>query len=308
MIDAREVAPLAATENMYENKWNQSRIGWKAMAVPGELHGLRTEFERFGSGAVSWATLLQPTIDLLEEGYPTSHAFAKALNQNEQQIRNEPTMRMFINPQTNRVFQPGEQIKTRQNLLETIRLLANSTNPIYDFYEGEIAKRVVKEFKTNGGIITAEDLKNYRSIVHDSSQLIYTNLKDGRVVCGPPPPSGSAVAQAILNVMDGFEYNMKSFDDIATLYHHFIESSKFSYAARSWLGDPKFVSNATDIAKNITSKQWAEWVRSKITDTTHPDDYYGGSFEAPPQDHGTTHVSIVDSLGNAVSVTSTINL
>ncbi|CAI2308072.1 unnamed protein product [Caenorhabditis sp. 36 PRJEB53466] len=308
VIDAREVAPLAATEEMYRNKWNESRVGWKAMAVPGELHGLRTEYERFGSGGVAWAQLLQPTIDLLAEGYPTSHALAKALNQNEEQIRREPTLKRFINPETNKIFQPGEQIKTRQNLLETFRILANSSDPIHEFYEGEIAKKVVEEFTANGGIITAEDLKSYRSIVHGSSEVIYTKLKAGRAVCGPPPPSGSAVAQAILNAMDGFEYNMKSFGDIATLYHHFLEASKFSYAARSWLGDPKFVSNATEIAKNITSKEWAEWVRSKITDRTHPDDYYGGSFEAPPQDHGTTHVSIIDAQGNAVSVTSTINL
>ncbi|CDK13482.1 Gamma-glutamyltranspeptidase 1 [Caenorhabditis elegans] len=308
VIDAREIAPLAATEEMYRDKWNQSRIGWKAIAVPGELHGLRTEFERFGSGKVEWRQLLKPTIDLLAEGYPTSHALAKALNQNEHQIRAEPTMKNFINPETQRVFQPGEQIKTRQNLLETFRLLANSTDPIADFYTGRLAEQLAKEFEANGGIIRLQDFKNYKSIVHDSKNVIYTKLKNGRGVCGPPPPSGSAVAQAILNVMDGFEYNMKSFNEIATLYHHFLESSKFSYAARSWLGDPQFVANATEIAKNITSKEWADWVRSKITDTTHPDDYYGGSFEAPPQDHGTTHVSIIDADGNAVSVTSTINL
>ncbi|EFO98317.1 hypothetical protein CRE_20981 [Caenorhabditis remanei] len=270
--------------------------------------GLRTAFEKFGSGKVEWRHLLKPTIDLLVEGYPTSHALAKALNQNEAQIRAEPTMKNFINPETGRVFQPGEQIKTRQNLLETMRLLANSSDPIREFYEGKIMENLVKEFRENGGIITAEDFKNYRSIIHASENVIYTKLKNGRAVCGAPPPSGSAVAQAILNVMDGFEYDMKSFSDIATLYHHFLESSKFSYAARSWLGDPSFVANATAIARNITSKGWADWVRSKITDETHPDDYYGGSFEAPPVDHGTTHVSIIDALGNAVSVTSTINL
>ncbi|KAF1771390.1 hypothetical protein GCK72_003216 [Caenorhabditis remanei] len=308
VIDAREVAPLAATEDMYRDKWNQSRIGWKAIAVPGELHGLRTAFEKFGSGKVEWRHLLKPTIDLLVEGYPTSHALAKALNQNEAQIRAEPTMKNFINPETGRVFQPGEQIKTRQNLLETIRLLANSSDPIKEFYEGKIMENLVKEFRENGGIITSQDFKNYRSIIHSTENVIYTKLKNGRAVCGAPPPSGSAVAQAILNVMDGFEYDMKSFSDIATLYHHFLESSKFSYAARSWLGDPSFVANATAIARNITSKGWADWVRTKITDETHPDDYYGGSFEAPPVDHGTTHVSIIDALGNAVSVTSTINL
>ncbi|KAK6047578.1 gamma-glutamyltranspeptidase [Cooperia oncophora] len=196
-----------------------------------------------------------------------------------------------------------------------------------------MAREMAKEFEQYGGIITEADFSEYRSIVVPHSGVIYTNLKNGRVVCGPPPPSGSAVAQAILNVMDGwervglgrssvcrllltdflfrYEYDMKSFKDVARLHHHFIESSKFAmiherYAARTWLGDPAFVDNATAIAHNITSKKWAEWV--KITEETHPDEYYGGSLEAPAIDHGTTHISVIDSQGNAVSVTSTINL
>lgn len=308
VVDAREVAPLAATENMYKDRWNDSRVGWRALAVPGELHGLRTAFEQFGSGAVTWQSLIEPTIQLLEEGYPTSHALARSLKEKEQRILKEPTMKEFVNPATGRVYRAGEQIKTRKNLAETFRRLANSTDPIKEFYEGPMAKQMVEEFKKYGGIITEEDLKQYRSIVHPSNRVIYTDLKNGRKVCGPPPPSGAAVAQAILNVMDGYKYNMKSFDEIATLYHHFIEASKFSYAARSWLSDPAFVPNATEIARNITTKEWATWIRSKITDTAHDDAYYGGTFESAPVDHGTTHVSIVDQNGNAVSVTSTINL
>ncbi|CAB3408858.1 unnamed protein product [Caenorhabditis bovis] len=308
VVDAREVAPLAATERMYVGKWNESRVGWRAIAVPGELHGLRTAFDRFGSRAVLWDALLKPTIEILEEGYPTSHALAKALKQYEEIIKKEPTMKQFVNPKTGKVYMPGEQIQTRKNLLETFKRLANSSDPIAEFYDGKMSREMVAEFRRNGGILTLDDFKSYASIVHDSSEVIYTQLKNGRIACGPPPPSGSAVAQAILNVMDGFEYNMKSFDDIANLYHHFIEASKFSYAARSWLGDPKFVANATQIAKNITTKQWAENVRSKITETTHDDSYYGGSFEAPPQDHGTAHISVIDADGNAVSITTTINL
>ncbi|VDO64075.1 unnamed protein product [Heligmosomoides polygyrus] len=283
-------------------------LGWKAVAVPGELHGLWTSFEKFGSGKVLWNSLVQPTIELLEEGFPTSHALARALEKKAQGIAKEPTMKEFLNPATGKVYGVGEQIKTRTLLLRTLRHLANSTNPVQDFYEGDMAREMAGEFQRFGGILTEQDFAAYRSVVIPHSGVIYTNLRNDRVVCGPPPPSGSAVAQAILNVMDGFKYNMKSFPDVARLYHHFIESSKFAYAARSWLGDPAFVANATDIALNITSPEWAEWVRSLITEEAHPDEYYGGSFEAPAEDHGTTHISVIDCHGNAVSVTSTINL
>ncbi|EYB82326.1 hypothetical protein Y032_0362g3508 [Ancylostoma ceylanicum] len=300
VIDAREVAPKAATETMYEGRWNESRTGWRAVAVPGELHGLWTEFEKYGSGKISWKSLVQPTIDLLEEGFPTSHALAKALAGKAQYIAGESTMKDFINPKTGNVYRNGEQIKTRNSFLNTLRRLANTSNPIQEFYEGEMAREMASEFKRFGGILTEADFASYRSLVIPSSDVIYTSLKNDRVICGPPPPSGSAIAQAILNIMDGYKYDMKKFEDVSLLYHHFIESSKFAFAARRWLGDPAFVHNATDIARNITTKEWAEW--------THPDEYYGGSLLAPPQDHGTTHISVVDSHGNAVSVTSTINM
>ncbi|KAK5986117.1 hypothetical protein GCK32_020919 [Trichostrongylus colubriformis] len=92
-----------------------------------------------------------------------------------------------------------------------------------------MAHEMVREFKQFGGILTEADFSEYRSILVPHSKVVYTNLRDGRVVCGPPPPSGSAVAQAILNIMDGYEYNMKSFQDIARFHHHFIESSKFAW-------------------------------------------------------------------------------
>ncbi|VDM76620.1 unnamed protein product [Strongylus vulgaris] len=196
--------------------------------------------------------------------------------------------------------------------MNTLRRLANTTDPLQEFYKGAMAQEMASEFQRYGGILTKEDFASYQSLVVPSSDVIYTNLRNGRVICGPPPPSASAVTQAILSVMDGYKYNMKKADDISLLYHHFIESSKFAYAARSWLGDPAFVHNATDTARNITTKEWAEWVRhcfrSLITEEAHSDDYYGGSFLTPPQDHGTTHISVIDSQGNAVAVTSTINL
>lgn len=107
-----------------------------------------------------------------------------------------------------------------------------------------------------------------------------------------------------------FRYNLSNlttFDDYTQLFHRFIEASKFAYGARSALGDMGFVKNASEIARNITSARWAEKIRKLIKDQAQPDAYYGGSFQVPP-DHGTTSISVVDKKGNAVAVTSTINL
>ncbi|WKX90040.1 hypothetical protein Q1695_009126 [Nippostrongylus brasiliensis] len=150
VIDAREIAPNASTEDMYEGRWNESRIGWRAVAVPGELHGLWTEYEKFGSKKLSWNSLVQPTIELLDEGFPTSHALAKALAYQAEYIAGEPTMKEFLNPKTGKVYRSGEQIKTRTSLLRTLRHLANSSDPLHEFYKGDMASEMAREFQRFG--------------------------------------------------------------------------------------------------------------------------------------------------------------
>uniref|UniRef100_A0A0N4Z0Z3 Gamma-glutamyltranspeptidase 1 n=1 Tax=Parastrongyloides trichosuri TaxID=131310 RepID=A0A0N4Z0Z3_PARTI len=309
VIDARETAPGLSNETMYNDRWDDSKIGWLAVAVPGEIHGMYTAFKKFGSGKVSWKNLVDPTIELLKEGFPTSHALARAFKDNEDWIKMESTMKDFINPETGEIFKVGEQIKTRKNLLKTFEIISNSSDPIETFYNSSFTDLLVEEFKKNNGIMTKNDFVNYKSILRSDSSIVYTSLKNDRMICGPPPPSGSAVTQAILSIMDGYTFDsISSINDYTNLFHHFIESSKFAYAARSSLGDMDYNKNASTIAKNITSYEWAKDVRRRITHTTHDDNYYGGNFEITPEDHGTSHISIIDSEGNAVSVTSTINL
>ncbi|KAI6203633.1 Gamma-glutamyltransferase [Aphelenchoides besseyi] len=310
VIDAREVAPLSATKEMFRNRWNLAQKGWLAVAVPGELHGLYTAYENFGSKKVSWRSLIEPTIQLMEEGYPTSHALANVLRVYEQQILAEPTLRShFVNPQTNQVYKAGEQITTRNNFIETLKTLANANDPIFEFYNGTMTEKMVNEFQHNGGIITLEDFRSYRSIIRSNESTIYSNLGNGIHSCGPPPPSGAAVSMAILNLLRDVVGNSSenSADSNVEFFHRFIEASKFAYAQRSALGDIDFFPEAFGIAKNITSESWAAIIRKLITDEAHPDEYYGGHFSFRP-DHGTSHISIIDQFGNAVSVTSTINL
>ncbi|CAJ0933157.1 unnamed protein product, partial [Mesorhabditis belari] len=307
-IDAREVAPAAATEDMYVGKWNDSEYGWRAVAVPSELHGLWTAYEQFGSGKVPWNRLIEPTVQLLTDGVPVSSHMQIALQEYAFWITKEPTMKEFVNPDTGDVYTTGDQVK-RLKLAETLRRIASESDPIKFFYDSdELTQPMVDEFQKNGGLLTRDDFRNYKSIVYSEKEMMVTTLPSGRKICGPPPPSSAAVAVGILQIMDQYKNSLEDFDSIDLFLHRFIESAKFAYSGRTWLGDPKFVTNATEIARNLTTRQWADWARSRITDKAHDNAYYGGSYAVPPPDHGTTHLSVIDKLGNAVSITSTINI
>ncbi|CAJ0580253.1 unnamed protein product, partial [Mesorhabditis spiculigera] len=256
-IDAREVAPLAATEDMYVNRWNDSEYGWRSIAVPGELHGLRTAYEKFG-GKAAWSRLIEPTIQLARDGIPVSWQQEEALREQADWLKTEPTMHHYL--ENGKVKQNGDQV-VRREFADTLQQLANSNDPIKLFYDSaELTQIMVEEMTKNGrqGLLTREDFRAYRSLLYEEKDLMV--------------------------------------------------AVKFAYSGRTWLGDPKFVANATDIARNLTTKAWAEWVRTMITNEAHADSYYGGSYSMPVPDHGTTHLSVIDKMGNAVSVTSTINL
>ena len=125
-------------------------LGWKAIAVPGELHGLRTEYEHFGSGRVAWKDLLQPSLDLLRNGVPVSTDLVKCLRIKRDIIQNEPTMQVFVDPETGEFFKEGDLMKTRVNFLRTLRAIAYSDDPIKTFYDSNITQGMVNEFSMNG--------------------------------------------------------------------------------------------------------------------------------------------------------------
>uniref|UniRef100_A0A914MRD2 Gamma-glutamyltransferase n=1 Tax=Meloidogyne incognita TaxID=6306 RepID=A0A914MRD2_MELIC len=124
------------------------------------------------------------------------------------------------------------------------------------------------------------NFNNYKSIIRSDKDIIYTKLPNGRTICGPPPPSGSA---KLLNLHIQLEIP---------------------------LGDIDFVANSLNLSHLLTSQEWAENVRNKITLRTHPDNYYqeGNAHQALPEDHGTSHISVIDRWGNAVSITTTLNI
>jgi len=140
--------------------------------------------------------------------------------------------------------------------------------------------------------------------------LTNSHFSNRLVMCGPPPPSSFAVTQLIVSVMAKFYHENSSstlFTDDALFYHRFIEAQKFSYAQRTLLGDSAFVASARKLSLNMTRKEYTDWIFNRITDHAQSIQNYGGVEQFMPPDHGTTHVSAIDSEGNGVSSTSTVN-
>ncbi|VDK42835.1 unnamed protein product [Anisakis simplex] len=307
VVDARERAAAAAFQDMFKGQSEASQKGWRAMAVAGELHGLRTEYENFG-GAIEWKKLFEPSIDLLNRGVQVSEALSVTMRAERDSILSEPTLNDFVNPKTKDIYKRGDILKGRTMLRDTLRFLSESKDPIKDFYNGWMTEQFAYEFQDNGGIITADDFRNYRSIVRKSDEIIRTNLSE-YFVCGPPPPSSSAVTQSIIKVMDtlGPKYDQTTIQSNEQILHKYLEAGKFAYAMRSEFGDMDYIKNALAIAKNMTSDSWAKWVIDRIMERSQPTSYYGGHF-APKFDKGTTNIAVIDKDGNAVASTTTVNL
>ncbi|VDM42320.1 unnamed protein product [Toxocara canis] len=336
IIDARETAPQKAYRDMYLNDefgskyglsstpkmtWDGYKckhrdrlsdamhaLGFRAIATPGEIAGYWLAYNKFGSGRIPWADLVKPAIDLCRNGVPISEYLGYVLGVKEKHFRTLPSMQGWINNATNKVFLAGDIIK-RPELAATLERLANSSNPEELFYRGDMADTIVQEIQKNGGILTKEDLANFKPVIHDKP-LINDHFSGDLAMCGPPPPSSFSVTQLIVSVMAKF-YGPRSHKQLLykspLFYHRLIEAQKFAYAQRTLLGDENFVESAKKLAENMTTKGYTEWVFKRMKDKAQPSEYYGGIKEAQKTDHGTSHVCTLDAEGNGVSATSTVN-
>nr|AAD09400.1 gamma-glutamyl transpeptidase precursor [Brugia malayi] len=307
VIDARETAPKNASRDMFINDEFGSKYGFRAIATPGEIAGYWLAFKRFGSGKISWYDLIKPSIDLCRYGVPVSKYLGYVLGVKEKHFRTLPSMKSWINNATDKVFVAGDIIK-RPELGNTLEKLALSSDPVELFYRGDIAKALVKEIENNGGIITLDDFAQFKPTVHEEP-LINDHFSGDLAMCGPPPPSSFAVTQLIISLMARF-YGPKTSKEVLKrdplFYHRLLEAQKFAYAQRTLMGDEAFVEEAKELAKNMTTKAYTDWIFSRMRNKTQPTEYYG-ELQKQLNDHGTSHVSVLDSMGNGVSSTSTVN-
>ncbi|XP_035659758.1 glutathione hydrolase 1 proenzyme-like [Branchiostoma floridae] len=304
VIDAREMAPAAATRDMFGTNRTLTEIGGLAIAVPGAVKGHMKAYERYGK--LPWGDLLQPGIDLARTGTTVDKALAHALKASEDKVKSSGLCDVFCDPQGN-VLTEGKKYKM-SDLSRTLDSMAKHGGDV--FYSGNIARNLVANIQSRGGIITGDDLANYKV---NLTRPEYAELKSsGLRMITTDPPGGGAVFQFILKLLEEFDLNPRSLDeeDLPETVHKLAEAFKFAAAERTHLGDAKF-EDVSDEVKKLTSDSYAERIATKINEYKHhtsDDDegYYGARFYNA-EDHGTTHVSVLAANGDAVAVTSTIN-
>lgn len=292
---ARDRAPLAANETMFVGWPSSSITGAIAAAVPGELLAY-SELHRI-HGKLEWKKLFEPTIDLCLSGIVVSKYLSGALKQNQLRIETEPTMDIFVNPKTGKIWKEGDTMY-RPQLAETFKVIAK--DGVNAFYKGELGKKFVEDVKELGGIITEQDLTEFQiqwrppinSVLRSKYQYYTTEF-----------PSSGPLNVFILNLMNELYTNNE------TLYwHRLVESFKHAHGQRTKMGDRDFEPHLNDLYINLTSKKFSDGILELIKNEETFDDfaYYGANFSST-EDHGTASMSVIHPNGDGITITSTIN-
>ena len=299
-IDYREKAPAASFRDMYldENgKFDilKSTFGYNAIGVPGTVHGFWSVHQRFGS--LPWADLIHPAIILAERGFVMSDYMAQTLNNySEKMSYYDETRNIFL-----RNYPNLKDSRLIQNdLAKTLKRIQK--DGLNGFYSGETALLIATDMKENGGLITEQDLLDYRSIWRDPIKGTY---RGRTIVTMPPPSSGGIHLIQMLNILENFElgsYEHNSYQYVSLLS----ETMKYAYADRSeYLGDPDFFE--VPISK-ITAKEYAKIISASIEELgVLPSSKINPGMYINPESNETTHFSIADKFGNVISNTYTIN-
>ncbi len=301
-IDYREMAPAAAHRDMYlgndgEPVKELSRFHGLAIGVPGTVAGMCMALDQYGS--LSLAEVMAPAIRLAEEGFVITADLADSLKGLETRLKKWlSSARMFFK-ENGSFYEPGEVIK-RPDLAVTLKRIAEQ-GPA-GFYEGETAEKIVAAVQEAGGIMTLEDMAGYKAVLRDPVKGSYRGYN---IVSMPPPSSGGVHIIQMLNVLEGYPLGWLGHSSSDTI-HLMAETMKRAYADRSeYLGDSDFFD--VPIAK-LTSKTYAADIRASINRNfaTPSAEIRPGNL-APYESNETTHYSIVDKNGNAISNTYTIN-
>lgn len=300
-LDFREKAPLTATRDMYLDSEgnvipNASMIGHKAAGVPGSVAGMSAMLEKYGTKSL--AELLKPSIDLAEKGFVISHHEAGTMKAAKDLFSIFDASKKYFLKADGNTYGEGELFK-QKDLGKTLRAIAKGGPDA--FYKGEIATIIADDMAKNGGLITKEDLAQYNPVWREP---VKGNYRGYSIASMCPPSSGGTHIVQILNIMENADVKAMGPGSSAKI-HLMAEAMRYAYADRSqYLGDPDFVPVPVD---KLTDKAYAAKIYNKIeANKATPSVLVKPGLELP-EGSNTTHYSVADKLGNAVSVTYTIN-
>ncbi|MCX7604228.1 MAG: gamma-glutamyltransferase [Bryobacteraceae bacterium] len=298
-IDFREMAPLAASRNMYvgpDGKATEdSLIGWRAAAVPGTVRGLEMAHRKYGSRP--WAELLAPAIRLAAEGVTLSYAEARSICGARARLgRFDESRRIFL--KGGACFEPGEVLK-QPELARTLERIAR--HGARDFYEGETARILAEEMKANGGLITLEDLRGYQAIEREPLKGSYRGYT---ILTAPPPSSGGIGILQMLGMLEGTGYEKHGAGSASSL-HYIAEAMRRYFADRAeYLGDADFASVPI---RGLLDPGYIATRKATIRPDRATPSAELGAGRPRRESEDTTHFNVIDAQGNAVALTYTIN-
>jgi len=301
-IDYRETAPAAMTHDVFlgpdsKPDTDKSRNSALGIGVPGTVAGLALALEKYGSGRFTLAQIVKPSIDLARDGFVVADDMADTLPDMYRRMARWPNSAKAFSRDDGTPLKEGDRL-VQAELAATLSAIAEQ-GPV-GFYRGPVAEKLGKAVGNAGGIMTAEDLKSYQAVIRSP---VRGNYRGYDIVSMPLPSSGGTVLLETLNILEGFPMpDMKQ--GSAPSLHVMIEAMKRAYADRArYLGDPAFVNAPTDI---LTTKDYAARQRASI-DLARATPAADALSVSPREGSNTTHYSVVDSSGNAVSNTYTLN-
>jgi len=300
-IDFREVAPAAATLDLYLNEDGtpngNTKSGGLASGVPGEVAGMLYLLENYGSGNLTRQEVMEPAIRIATEGFTVSRYCANAISDAYSTAQTFPEMQKVYWSDLGLPYEEGDVI-TNPDLAKALQKIADEGKDA--FYTGEMAQALVDTVGKYGGVITLEDLANYEVQVHEPVTGTYRGYK---LISSPPPSSGGTHLIEILNILENFDVGSLEVNSPEYI-HLFAEAFKLAYADRAqYMADTNFVPDVP--LGGLTSKDYAA-ARAALIDLDQAQEFaYGDPTLYEHTD--TTHYSVADAEGNCVAITKTIN-
>ncbi|WCL51135.1 gamma-glutamyltransferase [Leptospira sp. GIMC2001] len=301
-FDFRERAPMRASRKMYLNADNSvkpqaSLFGFGSVAVPGNVRGLLDIHEKYGR--LTREQVLTPSLRLAEEGFTVYPDLAEAIEKSQEQMSDD--MKSIFSNQ-GRLLKAGE-VLVQKDLANTIRLIIQ--NGSQEFYELETSKKIIAAMRSGGGYITEEDLIRYKTIEREPIEV---NYRDKKIISFPPPSSGVFLLE-ILSILNSQDLDQYKKENPIEFYRFFIEAMRQGYKDRSeYGGDPKFTNVPVDaiLSSAYTADQFLQ-IKRIVLEKPKSNKKNTDQMPETLESYNTTHISVIDKEGNAVSSTQSLN-